>query len=140
MIGHVVSEEEIKWQLDERLSVLSMVENRLKKPTPTPLLGQIRSLLRHARPHTRGTPLGKRIEEVLSKIPQSDDLLIFDAFSTGQWDYDGFYENLADADRSRKELITRGVAAFRSNVPLNDSTYALSVGFPGLEKSILTPF
>jgi len=25
------------------------------------------------------------------------------------------------------------------NVPLNDSTYALSVGFPGREKSIRTP-
>ena len=117
MIGHVVSEQEIKWQMDERLSVLSMVENRLKKATPTPLLRQIRSGLRHARPHTRGTPLGKRIEEVLSKIPQSDDLLIFDAFSTGQWDHDGFYENLEDADRSRKELITRGVVAFRTKFP-----------------------
>jgi hypothetical protein len=114
MIGHAVSEEEIRWQLDERLSVLSMVENRLKKAVPTPLLRQVRSILRHARPHTKGTPLGKRIEEVISKIPQSDDLLIFDAFSSGQWDHDGFYENLEDADRSRKELITRGVAAFRT--------------------------
>lgn len=94
-----------------------MVENRLKKAAPTPLLRQIRSVLRHARPHTKGTPLGKRIEEVLSKIPQSDDLLIFDAFSTGPWDHDGFYENLEDADRSRKELITRGVAAFRTKFP-----------------------
>jgi hypothetical protein len=117
MIGHVVSEEEIKWQMDERLSVVSMVENRLIKATPTPLLRQIRSVLRHARPHTKGSPLGKRIEEVLSKIPQSDDLLIFDAFSTGQWDHDGFYENLEDADRSRKELITRGVVAFRTKFP-----------------------
>jgi hypothetical protein len=117
MIGRVVSEEEIKWQLEERLSVLNMVENRLKKATPTPLLRQTRSVLRQARPHTKGTPLGKRIEEVLSKVPQSDDLLIFDAFSTGQWDHDGFYENLEDADRSRKELITRGVAAFRTKFP-----------------------
>lgn len=117
MIGHEVSEGEIKWQLDERLAVLSMVENRLKEATPTPLLRQIRSVLRHARPHTKGTPLGKRIEEVLSKIPPSDDLLIFDAFSTGQWDHDGFYENLEDADRSRKDLIKRGVAAFRAKFP-----------------------
>jgi len=94
-----------------------MVENRLIKATPTPLLRQIRSVLRHARPHTKGSPLGKRIEEVLSKIPQSDDLLIFDAFSTGQWDHDGFYENLEDADRSRKELITRGVVVFRTKFP-----------------------
>jgi hypothetical protein len=117
MIGHAVSEEEIRWQLDERLAALRMVENRLKKATPTPLLRQIRSVLRHARPHTKGSPLGNRIEEVLSKVQQTDDLLIFDAFSTGQWDHDGFYENLADADRSRQELIKRGVAAFRTKFP-----------------------
>ncbi len=117
LIGRVLSADEVKWQMDERLSVLSIVESRLKRATLTPLLRQIRSVLRHARPHTKGTPLGKRIEEVLSKIPQSDDLLIFDAFSTGQWDHDGFYENLEDADRSRKELITRGVAAFRTKFP-----------------------
>jgi len=117
LVGRVLSADEVKWQMDERLTVLSIVESRLNRATPTPLLRQIRSVLRHARPHTQGTPLGKRIEEVLSKIPKSDDLLIFDAFSTGQWDHDGFYENLEDADRSRKELITRGVAAFRTKFP-----------------------
>jgi len=113
-IGRVVSDEEAKWQMEERLAILNMVENRLKKETSTPLLRQIRSVLRHARPYSKGTPLGKRIEEVLAKIPQSDDLLIFDAFSTGRWDHDGFYENLEDADRSREDLIKRGVAAFRT--------------------------
>lgn len=113
-IGRVVSDEEAKWQMEERLAILNMVENRLKRETSTPLLRQIRSVLRHARPHSKGTPLGKRIEEVLAKIPQSDDLLIFNAFSTGRWDHDGFYENLEDADRSREELIKRGVAAFRT--------------------------
>jgi hypothetical protein len=114
MIGHAVSEQEIEWQLNERLSVLNMIENRIKKSTPTPLLRQIRSVLRHARPHSKDTPLGNRIDEVLSKIPQSEDLLIFDAFSTGEWDHDGFHENLEDADRSRRELISRGVEAFRT--------------------------
>ncbi len=116
-VGRVVSDDEAKWQMEERLSVLSIVEKRLKKATPTPLLRQIRSVLRHARPHTKDSPLGKRINEVLSNIPQSDDLLIFDAFSTGEWDHDGLYENLADADRSRQELIARGVAAFRAKFP-----------------------
>jgi hypothetical protein len=103
--------------MEERLTILNMVEKRLKKKTSTPLLRQIRSVLRHVRPYTKGTPLSKRIEEVLSKIPQSEDLLIFDAFSTGQWDHDGLYENLEDADRSRRELISRGVAAFRIKFP-----------------------
>jgi len=113
MIGHVVSEEEARWQMDERLAVVSMVENRLKRAAPTPLLRQIRSVLRRTRPHT-DSPLSQKIDEVLARIPQSDDLVIFDAFSTGEWDLDGHHEDLAEADRSRRELISRGVAAFRA--------------------------
>jgi hypothetical protein len=113
MIGHVVSEEEARWQMDERLAVVSMVENRLKGAAPTPLLRQIRSALRRARPHT-DSPLSQKIDEVLARIPQSDDFVIFDAFSTGEWDLDGHHEDVAEADRSRRELISRGVAAFRS--------------------------
>lgn len=117
MIGHVVSEEEIKWQTDERLSVLRMIENRLKHATQTPLLRQIRSVLRHSRPHAKGTPLAERIDEVLANIPTSEDLLIFDAFSTGQWDLDGEHEDLARADVARRESIVRGVDVFRKKFP-----------------------
>src|SRR5713226_8071705 len=42
LVGRVLSAGEVKWQMDERLSVLGMVENRLKKATSTPLLRQIR--------------------------------------------------------------------------------------------------
>jgi hypothetical protein len=111
MVGRAPSDDEVKWQTEERLTVLDIVEKRLEKATPTPLLRQIRSVLR---PRSKDTPLGRRINEALLQIPQSDDLLIFDAFSTGEWDHDGFYENLEDADKSRKELIARGVAAFRA--------------------------
>ncbi len=116
-VGRVVSNDEAQWQMEERLTILNMVEKRLKKETPTPLLRQIRTVLRHARPHSRDTPLGKRINEVLSNIPQSEDLLIFDAISTGEWDHDGLYDNLEDANRSRQELISRGLAAFRTKFP-----------------------
>lgn len=114
MVGRGPSEDEVQWQMAERMSVLSIVENRLKKATPTPLLRQIRSVLRHARPHAKGTPLYNRMNEVLGNIPQSDDLLIFDAFSTGQWDLDGEHEDLADADRARQKLIALGVTAFKT--------------------------
>jgi hypothetical protein len=117
LVGRALSAEEVKWQMDERLSALTIIESRLKKAPPTPLLRQIRSVLRHARPHTKGTPLFNKIEEVLSTIPQSEDLLIFDAFSTGEWDHDGIYENFEDADRARRQLITRGVEAFRAKFP-----------------------
>jgi hypothetical protein len=114
MVGHVVSEAEAEWQMQERLSVLTIVEKKLRKATPTPLLRQIRSILCHARPHAKDTALGRRINEILAIIPQSDDLLIFDAFSTGQWDLDGEHEDLAEADGARQQLISRGVAAFRA--------------------------
>jgi hypothetical protein len=70
MIGHVVSEEEKRWQMDERLSAIRMVETTLTRAKSTPLLRQIRSVLRHARPHASDTALGNRINEVLAKIPQ----------------------------------------------------------------------
>jgi len=117
MIRHMISEEEAKWQMEERRAALGVVENRLKKAMPTPLLRQIRSVLRHSRPRTKDNPLGEKIDQVLSSIPQSDDLVIFDAFSTGEWDHDGFHENLEDANRSRNELIARGVATFRTKFP-----------------------
>lgn len=113
MIGHVVSEEEARWQMNERLAILGVIENRVKKAAPTPLLRQIRSVLRHARPHT-DSPLSQKIDEVLASIPQSDDLLIFDAFSTGEWDLDVFHQDLGEADSSRRRLISRSVAAFRA--------------------------
>lgn len=51
---------------------------------------------------------------MLANIPQSDDLLIFDAFSTGHWDLDGEHEDLAKADQARQQLVASGVAAFQS--------------------------
>lgn len=117
MVGRAPSEDEIQWQMAERMSVLGIVENRLKKATQTPLVRQIRSVLRHARPHVKDTPLSNRINAVLANIPESDDLVIFDAFSTGEWDHDGFHENLEDANRSRRELLARGVEAFRTKFP-----------------------
>lgn len=74
-------------------------------------------MLRRARPQTPDSPLGQKIDEVLAGIPLWDDLLIFDAFSTGEWDLDGHHEDIAEADRSRRELISRGVAAFRAKFP-----------------------
>lgn len=83
-VGRPISDEEFKWQTGERIAVLEVVENRLKKPAPTALVRQIRSVLRGSRPHTKDNPVAEKIGRILSEIPQSDDLMIFDAFSTGQ--------------------------------------------------------
>jgi len=90
---------------------------RLTKATPTPLRRQIRSVLRHARPFVQNHPGSERINQILAMIPQSDELLMFDAFSTGEWDLDGEHQGLEAANRARQELLSRGVAAFRREFP-----------------------
>jgi hypothetical protein len=112
-----ITDDEAKWQMDERLAALGIVENRLKKETPTPLLRQLRSVLRRARPRVKDNPLVGRIDALIASIPQSDDLVIFDAFSTAEWDHDVFYETIEEGERSRRELVSRGVAAFQKKFP-----------------------
>jgi hypothetical protein len=112
-----ITEEEAKWQRDERLAAVRIVENRLKKETPTPLLRQLRSVLRRARPRVKDNPLLGPIDALLANIPQSDELVIFDAFSTGEWDHDVLYDTFEEAERSRRELVSRGVAAFKKKFP-----------------------
>jgi hypothetical protein len=117
MVGRQISDEEAQWQMAERMTVLGIVENRLHKATPTPLLRQIRSVLRHARPFVQHHPVSERINQILATIPQSDELLIFDAFSTGEWDLDGEHQDLEAANQARRELLSRGVDAFRKKFP-----------------------
>jgi hypothetical protein len=64
-----ITEEEAKWQRDERLAAVRIVENRLKKETPTPLLRQLRSVLRRARPRVKDNPLLGPIDALLANIP-----------------------------------------------------------------------
>jgi len=116
-VGRRISDEEFRWQTGERIAVLDVVENRLKKPVPTALVRQIRSILRRSRPQTKDNPVAEKIGHILSNIPQSDDLVIFDSFSTGQWDLDVEHTDLEEADRARQQLISRGVDAFRRKFP-----------------------
>jgi len=113
-----ITDDEAKWQMDERLAALEIVENRLKKETPTPLFRQLRSVLRRTRPFVRDNPLVGRIDVLLANIPQSDDLVIFDAFSTGEWDHDVIYDTIEEAETSRRDLISRGIAAFKKKFPV----------------------
>jgi hypothetical protein len=116
-VGRVVSDEEFRWQTGERITVLDMMESRLRRPATTALVRQIRSVLRRSRPQTRNNPVAEKIGSILSSIPQTDDLIIFDAFSTGEWDLDVEHTDLEEADKARQQLLSRGVAAFRAKFP-----------------------
>jgi hypothetical protein len=113
-MGRHVTEEEVAWQNDEREIVLQMLGRRLQKsPLPVALLRKIRSVLLRARPWTRDIPITKRIDEILAVAPQTDEVLIFDAFWSSPWDHDARYETIEEADQARRDLIGRAVNAFK---------------------------
>jgi hypothetical protein len=105
--------EEIAWQDQERMSALQILESRLRIEKRVPIIRQIRSVLRRARPHNREKPIGQRITEILAGVPPTDDLLIFDAFSTGEWELDPEFQSIEEAGRARRALLLRGVELFR---------------------------
>jgi hypothetical protein len=111
------SPEELAWQDAERERALKIIEDRLRREAPIPIVRQIRSMLRRARPRIRENPLGQHINAIIASTPESDDLLIFDAFSTAEWGLDAEHETLEDAARARTELIARGVRIFREKYP-----------------------
>jgi hypothetical protein len=107
------SAEEHAWQNAEREIALRIIEARLRRATPIPLVRQIRSMLRQTGPRTRENPVGQRIDTILANIPHTDELLIFDAFCTGDWEHDAEFNTIEEADRARRELVRRGVEIFR---------------------------
>ena len=114
--------EEIAWQDQERMSALQILESRLRIEKRVPIIRQIRSVLRRARPHNREKPIGQRITEILAGVPSTDALLIFDAFSTGEWELDPEFQSIEEAGRARRALLLRGVELFRQKQ--SDSCWA----------------
>ena len=112
-VGRQTSAEEQAWQNAERETALRIIESRLSRATPVPLVRQIRSMLRQARPRTRENPVGQRIDTVLAGIALTDELLIFDAFCTGDWEHGSEFDTIEEANRARRELVLRGVEIFR---------------------------
>ena len=107
------SVEELKWQNSERETALMITEARLRRAVPVPIVRQIRSMLRQARPRIRENTVGQRIETILASIPLSDELLICDAFCTGEWEYDAQFDSIEEADRSRRQLVASGAETFQ---------------------------
>lgn len=115
MVGRVTDPQESVWQDAEREIVLGMLERRLRKqPLPVPVQRKIRSVLLQSRPRTRNIPLVGRIDSILAAAPQTDDVLIFDAFCSSPWDHDGQFETIEAADLARRTLLDRAVKAFQT--------------------------
>lgn len=106
------STEEQAWQNAEREIALRIIQARLGRATPVPVVRQIRFMLRQARPRTSGNLIGQLIDTVLASVPPSDDLVVFDAFCTGEWELDAQFESLEEASCARRKLVIRGVEIF----------------------------
>lgn len=111
------SPEEHAWQNGERENALRIIQGRLNRPTPIPIVRQIRYMLRRARPRSDDHPMRQQIDRVLSSIAPADDLVIFDAFCTADWELDAEFENLEEASRAQRELDMRGVEILRRKYP-----------------------
>lgn len=107
------SAEELAWQDAERETALRIIESRLRRATPIPIIRQLRFVLRQVQPRTRENAIRHKIDAVLASVPASDELLIFDAFCTGQWEQDTHFDSLEESDRARQELIGRAVETFQ---------------------------
>jgi hypothetical protein len=109
--------EEIAWQNEERLAALQMIETQLRREERVPIIRQIRSVLRRARPRIDNAPVAERIDAILASLPVFDDLVIFDAFSTGEWELDPEFDTIEAASQARREFLLRGVKLFRQKFP-----------------------
>jgi hypothetical protein len=112
-VVRTASPAELAWQDAERETALQIIESRLRRPTPIPIVRQLRFVLRQAQPRTRENAIRQRIDAVLASVPASDELLIFDAFCTGEWEQDTHFDSIEESDRARRELIGRAVETFR---------------------------
>jgi len=115
LIGRQLGPDEIIWQNEEREAVLQMTERRiLKGHLRTPLLRKIRAVLLHARPWHSDVPITARIDEVLATAPQTDEVLIFDAFWSAPWEHHARDTTIEEQDQAWRDFIKSAVTAFRA--------------------------
>lgn len=115
LIGRQLGPDEIAWQNGERQTVLQMIERRIHKDhLPTPLLRKIRAVLLHARPWIPDVPITARIDEVLAAAPQTDEVLMFDAFWSTPWEHHARDATIEEQDQAWRDFIKVAVSTFRA--------------------------
>lgn len=116
MVARQPAADEIAWQDEERLTVLRIMETHLRTEARVPIVWQIRSMLRRARPENKENPIAQRIDAILASVQPSDNLTIFDAFATSPWELNPF-DTIEAANEARREMLLRGIGLFRHNYP-----------------------
>jgi hypothetical protein len=113
-----LSPEERAWQNEERMHVLDIMERRIKAgDVPIPLARQIKSSLRGLIPsHTQNAVL-ITARALADELPDSDEMRMFDAICTGDWDRDLEFEDLQEASRHHDQQVDEAVQRLRVLYP-----------------------
>jgi len=127
--GRETSPEEEAWQDAERLQILGLLERRIhRQPLPIPLLRQIQSTLRQHRLHHYRELVQARLQGLLAAIPQSEQLMVFDAFCTPHWELHGDQVSLIEVEKGHYVEVQRAVHILRAQYPLIEDQIAALEG------------
>lgn len=112
--GRGLTHEEGLWQNAERLRAVAIIRKRIRAGTlPVPLARQIKATLRSLMPAHVNSEVMRAAREVLNEVPESDELEIFDALCTGQWDRDIEFEDFHEASRFHQQQVLTAAHKFR---------------------------
>ena len=121
IVGRELTEEEEAWQDAERLLALDILEARIRRPdTPIPLLRQIRNMLRQHVPIHHSEAFNQRLRAVQAAIPESQELLVFDAFCTPFHERRGDVDDLIERERLHGSELRRAADEFGAAHPSAD--------------------
>jgi hypothetical protein len=116
--AHAVTDEEIRWQSEERVACLSMVADRLAAgDVSLPLAREIKADLEGFVARGHNEEANERARSVLGMLPATPHLAAFDAFCSGDWDIRGPASTgmaIAEAMQHNRDLSREAATAFRN--------------------------
>jgi hypothetical protein len=117
LAAHVVTDEEIRWQSEEREASLSLLADRLAAgDVPLPLAREIKANLEGFVARAQNDEVRERVLSVLAMLSATPNLAAFDAFCSGDWDIRepaSTGEDISNAMRHNWERTREAAAAFR---------------------------
>jgi len=134
LTNRTITEDEKRWQNDERLRCIAMVKSRLAlRDVSLPLAQQVKADFEHFISLSRNDEgVNEQIRSALALLPSTPDLDAFDVFCRGRWDPRGAGTTVEAIERSFDQNIVRGREAakrFRSQFVSVDQCLAQIVKF-----------
>src|SRR5262249_18744982 len=103
-LGRQLSADEISWHNDERIRAVEIIRARVRKgDAQVPLVRQLRKTLRQLVRRHIDSPVMTAIDNAIAEIQQSDELFLFDAICTGEWERDIEFDSIDLATRHTEQ-------------------------------------